>query len=612
MAAITIQNVTKQFGTQVVLEGVSLDLHKGEIVGLVGANGAGKTTLFRVIAGEIPPDLGTVTRARGLDIGLLPQEPDLVSERTLRAEVASACAGLTALEGRLHERASQIAACTDEAGLADLMSSYERIDAQFIAAGGHTFEIRLNEVLGGLGFAPAEYDRPLSLLSGGQKCRAALAKLLLGDRSFLLLDEPTNHLDIDAVRWLEKFLAGHPGGAAIVSHDRYLLDRLCQRIVEIEHKKVTSYPGNYSNYVEVKSVRELTQQRQFEIDSEFIRKEQTFIAKNIYGQRTAEARGRRTRLKRRLAAGEFVTENPQTRRSIKLAFQKTGEHTGTILRCDDLSMRFSSDPLFTDLTFRVQAGQRLGITGPNGTGKTTLLRIILGELAPTGGQMALDAKLRAAYYAQAHQDLDPERTVVDDIRATFPEFGEHDARTLLARFLFHGNDVFKPLGLLSGGEQSRVRLAKLILQSADLLLLDEPTNHLDIPSLEALEEAVLEFPGTVIVVSHDRYFLDRIVDRLLVIRRDGHAVYDGNYSFYVEQIEKERTADAAERATVRRKKKPATKEERKLRSGPSPYDRMSIDQLDPALFADLQRRMDDLENEVAEVEAAWEDRVDTQ
>lgn len=543
MAAVTIQGLTRQFGTLVVLDDVSLEFHTGEVVGLIGANGTGKTTLFRLIAGELPPDKGHITRSRGLEIGFLRQEPDVSLERTLHDEVGSVFDDLLALEEKLHHVSGQMAACTDEDKLPELMETYERINARFIAAGGHTFETKLNEILGGLGFVPGDYALPMSILSGGQKCRVVLAKLLLSDRQFLLLDEPTNHLDLDAVRWLEKYLAGHHGGAVIVSHDRYLLDRLCDRIIEVEHKKVTSFPGNYSNYARTKEVRELTQERRFEKDTEFIKKERAFIAKHLAGQRTREAQGRRKRLERRLKAGEFVTEAPRAKRPPKIAFDKVEREAATVVRCDDLAMAYDDNVLFTDLTFQVPAGERFGITGPNGTGKTTLLRIMLSEVTPIDGAVTLDPKLNVGYYAQEHADLDPNRTIVDEIRAARTELSKEDARTLLGRYLFTGDDVFKTLGQLSGGEQSRVRLATLILQSPDLLILDEPTNHLDIPSREVLEAALLDFAGTIIVVSHDRYFLDRIVDRLLVLRREGHALYAGNYSFYIEQMERQRTTD---------------------------------------------------------------------
>lgn len=636
MAAINVKGITKQFGTQVVLHDVSAEIHSGETVGLVGANGAGKTTLFRLITGELTPDFGSITIARGVEVGLLRQQPDIDLSRSLHDEVGSVFAELLELEQRLHALAEEIAARSEDPELPELLERYDRLNNQFIAAGGHTFETSLNEILGGLGFAPSDYGRPLSVMSGGQRCRAALAKLLLQDASLLLLDEPTNHLDIDAVRWLEKFLAGHHGGAVIISHDRYLLDRVCDRIIEVERGRTSSFPGNYSNYARTRELRALTLERQHEKDATFIEKERAFIAKHLAGQRSNEAKGRRTRLERRLAAGEFVTDAPRHRKTTRLSFDTSAAAPGLVLRCDELEMGFGERPLFRGLNLQVQAGDRIGITGPNGTGKTTLLRIILGELPPTAGEWWLDPRRSLGYYAQDERYLKPERTVLEEIRTIRPEMSEERARGLLGHYLFSGDDVFKPLGALSGGEQSRVRLASLILQSPDVLVLDEPTNHLDIPSREALEEALDEFEGAIIVVSHDRYFLDRIVDRLLVIRPTEHAIYNGNYSFYLEQYEQ---AKAAERESAKSERKSATesrKSDRAQRSGPSEYDRMSVEQLeeliiareaelsalnerytDPAILRDaqalaqLREQIDALTRELAYVDRAWQERLDT-
>ena len=343
MGLIRLQNVRQQFGDRLVLDDVSLDLHTGETVGLVGANGTGKTTIFRVIAGEFTPDTGTVTVSKGLDIGYLPQEPAVGEGQTLHDEVLSVFADVLALERKLHDISQQMSAASERSQLDALMSEYDRVNARFETAGGYSFEQRLGEILGGLGFAPADYTLPMAVLSGGQKCRAALGKLLLAESQFLLLDEPTNHLDIDAVRWLEKFLAGHHGGAVIISHDRYLLDRLADRIVEVVDGRVRSYPGNYTNYVNVKHVRDLTQERQYEQDKATIAKERAFIAKHMGKQRTAEAKGRLTRLERRLKAGEFTLERPGQQKQVKIRFDHDVRrlHSGKdVLQVEELCKRY--------------------------------------------------------------------------------------------------------------------------------------------------------------------------------------------------------------------------------------------------------------------------------
>jgi ATP-binding cassette subfamily F protein 3 len=557
MGLIRLQNVTKQFGGQVVLNDVSIEFSTGHLVGLVGPNGAGKTTLFKLITGQLTPDMGTVTLSKGLEVGYLPQEPEVAEGQTLHDEVLSVFADVLALEQKLQAISEQMATQPPGPALDALMQQYDRTTARFEAAGGYTYEQRLSEILGGLGFSPADYKLPMMALSGGQKCRAALAKLLLQESQFLLLDEPTNHLDIDAVRWLEKFLAGHHGGAVIVSHDRYLLDRLAERIVEAEGTRLRSFAGNYTNYMQTKAVRQLTQDRQYANDRAFIQKEREFIAKHMGKQRTAEAKGRLKRLERRLATGEFTLERTTKRDKVNIRFGEADRQVTAgkdTLSVRGLSKGYGEKRLFTDLSLAVPAGSRLGITGPNGTGKTTLLKIVLEQVRPDAGEFEMDAKASVGYYAQEATELDPDKTVVQEIIAVRPDMLESHARNYAARFLFRGEDPFKRVGQLSGGEQSRVRLMKIILTNPNVLVLDEPTNHLDIPSREVLEEALLEFSGTIIAVSHDRYFLDRICERLLVMRLNEHTLYDGNYSYYIRQVEQQRELAAAEAGAEKRPK----------------------------------------------------------
>ncbi|MFQ5462691.1 MAG: ABC-F family ATP-binding cassette domain-containing protein [Phycisphaerae bacterium] len=633
MGTIRVDGVTKQFGTTIVLDDVSLEIHPNERVGLIGTNGSGKTTLFRIMSGQLAPDLGTVIRAQGMNIGLLSQDPDLCPTRTVHDEAASAFDDLLQMERKLHELSHQMGQPSESEALAGLMDRYDRLNHQFISAGGHTFQTKLNEILGGLGFSPTDYDLPVQVLSGGQQCRVALAKLLLKDCDLLLLDEPTNHLDIDAVAWLEKFLGNHAGNVVIVSHDRYLLDRVCTRIIEIENTRLTSYPGNYSNFAKTKELRILTNQRNFEKDAEFIKKERAFIAKHLAGQRTKEAQGRRTRLERRLKAGEFRTEVDTAHQSARFQFETTAREDTEGIRCEMLQMRFDDNELFRDLSFQIQPRDRFAITGPNGTGKTTLLRIILGEIEPTAGRVSFPPMLRRGYFSQHGLHLEAERTVLEELREAAPQFSEFQCRSLAARFRFCGDDVFKRLGSLSGGEESRLRLATLILDRPDILLLDEPTNHLDIPSREALEDALREFDGTILFVSHDRYLIDRIADRLLVMRSEGCRVYHGNYSYYLEQTEQTALRRCAQRAD--RKDQKRNKET--TRTTRSEFDHLSIDELeelvihhevelaamqerfgDPAIYkdpealADLRERAQAMQAELAEVDRLWQDRVESQ
>ena len=653
---IRLDSVTKQYGGRMVINDLTLDLTAGEIFGLVGPNGAGKTTLFKLIAGMIQPDIGAVTVSKGLQIGYLPQEPEVPLDRTLHDEVLSVFSDLLALEERMHALSADMATNPPADKLADLMTQYDRANDRFIAEGGYEYEQRLNQILGGLGFAPEDYKLPMTALSGGQRCRAALAKLLLDDGEYLLLDEPTNHLDIDAVRWLEKFLAGHQGGAIIISHDRYLLDRVAKHIIELENGKVYSYPGNYTNYVKTRDVRRLTQQRQYEKDKEFIEKERDYVARYLAGQRSSQAKGRRTRLERMLDAGEFVTDAPQDRRTMKLDFEgrnkqrfETGSRGDETLVAEGLSKRYGDKVLFNDFSLRVTAGMRVGITGPNGTGKSTLMKAMLQHIPADAGKTKIDSHAVIGYFAQDALGLQPERTILEEIREIRPDLTETQVRSILGGFLFSGEDSFKKIGVLSGGEQSRVRLVKLMLSGPTLLMLDEPTNHLDIGSREVLEEALADFPGTIITISHDRYFLDRIVDHLLVMRDGVQQFFRGNYSTYIEQYEQELTRNDASSKSARVAKesqgraqppKPPNKSPaapRKKLGFNSPFAKMSVEELetliqkreaqvrelnerygdpnvykDPAKLQQLQSELDERKRDLAAAEEAWGIKLETQ
>ena len=649
MGLIRLDSVRKQLGDRVVLDDLSIEFNTEERVGLVGPNGAGKTTLFRMINGQMQPDSGGVSLSKGLEIGYLAQEPDISLGRTLHDEVMSAFAELLALEEKMHEISEQMGRTPPGPQLDELLKQYDKLQARFEADGGYTYEQKLDTILDGLGFSKSDRQLPMSSLSGGQKCRAALARLLLREPEMLLLDEPTNHLDIDACRWLEEFLLKHPGGAIVISHDRYLLDRVATRIVEVGGGKAVSYPGNYSNYVQVKELRRLTQERQFDKDRDFIEKEKQFIAKHMGSQRTAEARGRRTRLERRLGAGEFVTERPGEQAKVKIDFGsmtqmiKAGQD---VIELRQMSKAYGDKPLFRDLSLLVRAEQSLGITGPNGTGKSTLIKCVLGLMKQDSGEFRISNRATIGYFAQESSDLNHSNNVVQEIQSVRGDWLESHCRGYAARFLFRGDDPFKRVGSLSGGEQSRVRFMKMILRQPNVLILDEPTNHLDIPSREVLEEALSEYPGTIIAISHDRYFLDRICDRLLVMRDAGARVFECNYSGYVEIIEQERLAAeaAAQRAAEQDRARQARAAEAaraaaksataKTAKPKSRFGKLSLEELEKRImdhesriatiqeqFGDaevyrdrskldeLNRELETLKADLAELHAEWESRA---
>jgi ATP-binding cassette subfamily F protein 3 len=603
MAAVTLHDVVKSYAGRLVLGGVSLDLHKGEKVGLIGANGSGKTTLFKLIVGRELPDCGVITIARGTAIGYLPQEPDLPAGATLIDAVQTVFAGHRDTEARLEALSHEIAEASQERRRAELLAEYDRLRARFEAAGGYSYEIRLREVLGGLGFDPDDYHKPADVLSGGQKCRAALARLLLADCDLLLLDEPTNHLDIDATRWLEKYLANHDGGAVIISHDRYLLDRVVGKIIEIEDHAATVYPTNYTNYAETKRIRRLAALREYEKQSTWLAHQRDYIDRVRYAKDSAkQARGRQKYLDRMEAQGRILGKPKAEAAKLNIRFKADERGGDMVVRCEKACKGFDGVTLIHNLDFEMTRGERVGIIGPNGVGKTTLLRMLMRQTHPDSGSVRLYENLTVGYYDQEHHDLDESLSVIEVVRAVRPGAGEADARSYLALFLFRGDEVFKRVGSLSGGEQSRVLLARLVWKSPHVLVLDEPTNHLDIPAREALEEALKLYPGSVLMVSHDRYFLDRVANRLLVLPRRG--VYEtvaGNWSSYAALVEQREQSAQDERDRRREearphRPKPGGGQKKKSRSK---YAAQRIEELEARIIA-AETRMKELETQFSD------------
>ncbi|MBN1344211.1 MAG: ABC-F family ATP-binding cassette domain-containing protein [Phycisphaerae bacterium] len=615
MALVTLQNTTKTYGPKVVLENVTLDIQRGDKAGLIGANGAGKTTVFRLITGDVRPDYGTVTKSRGLKVGYLPQEPELEATATLIDEVAGVFEGLRLLEIRMHQLAEDMTHHHDSHELDGIMAEYDTVRARFEAGGGYGYATRINEVLGGLGFSPQDEALPVSALSGGQKCRASLAKLLLQDTDLLLLDEPTNHLDIDATRWLEKWLAGYMGSVVIVSHDRYLLDRVVGKIIEVEDRGVTVYGCNYSHYAEAKRTRLLQAVREYTRQQEWLKHQREFIARTKARKDTAkQARGRQWYIERMERDGK-VLERPQALRDkMKLEFNPADRGGDMIFRCEGVSKRYDHRVLLEDFNLEVTRGQKVGIMGPNGSGKTTLLKMALGQVRPDAGDVRLFENLTIGYYDQEHEALNLDGMLIEEVRALRPECSEQQVRSYLASFLFFGDDVFKTIGNLSGGEQSRVLLAMLVWMAPHVLVLDEPTNHLDIPSKEVLEEALRNYEGTILLVSHDRYLLDQVVDRLIVVHGDGRSdIHPGNYTDYVrrqDEIAAEQAAAEAEAAAQSRQG--AKRGQRRSRSArksaavvDSPWARKSLDDLE-AVIMETEERIAALERQF-ENEAVYRD-----
>lgn len=542
MPLLTVQNLEKSYGDRVICHRADLLLDRGERVGLIGDNGSGKTTLFKILTGEIEPEAGVVAISRGVRVGHLTQDARFDPANSVIDEAELAFAHLHEMSHALRELEHAMADARD-ATLDDVMKRYERLQHQFELEGGYAWRHKLEATLLGIGLPAETWEINVEKLSGGQRSRLNLAKLLIAEPDILLLDEPTNHLDLAAIEWLEEYLLAFAGAVLLISHDRYLLDRLATRIVWLTQGKLKSYPGNYTAYAEQRRVQELSQARAFEQQQAYIAKQEEYIRRYGAGQRAREAQGREKRL-RRLLKSDAMIDAVETRKSISFSIDTDQRAGDLVLQVYGLCKQFDGRTLWNDVAFRVGRGDRVGVIGPNGSGKTTLLRVLLGEEPASAGRIKWGANLSIGYYDQRLDDFDPDAPIIDEIRAGRPPMPEQGLRDRLAAMLFRGDDIYKPMRLLSGGERARVAFIELMLDEPNVLLMDEPTNHLDIASADALESAIASFPGTILCVSHDRYFLDRVTDKLLILDPPrGVIAFDGRVSRW---LEKERAARAAQ------------------------------------------------------------------
>lgn len=558
MSLVNLEHVTKYYDPVLILDDISWSIAAGDRVGLIGANGTGKTTLLEIIAGVQKDFMGRVSRARYVQIGYLRQESSLDEDCPLREEMLKIFKKQHELETQMETVAEEMArsgADTDA-----LLNKYARLQEQHEHAGGYDYEHQINTVLGGLGLKSSHYNLPISVLSGGEKSRATLAKLLLEEPDLLLLDEATNHLDIQAIQWLETFLnTEYTGAVVFVSHDRYFIDKAAHKIAELREHRLTVYHGNYSTYVETRRIETLTQERKYKQQQKLIAHNEEFIRRNIAGQRTREAQGRRKLLERM----ERI-EKPKTDKAMaKLHFTPKVRGGNDILRLNDVGKSYGDNVVFTGLTFDIFRKDVVGIIGPNGAGKTTLFRMILGEEKPTSGEFWVGYNLNFGYHNQEHAGLNLNNILLDEIWELRTDWIQEEVRNFLGRFLFSGDDVFKRIDDLSGGERSRIVLAKLLLQNANVLLLDEPTNHLDIPSREVLEEALREYPATILVISHDRYFLDKLANKVLLFENDTATLWEGNYTQYEEKKLAKKEAELQRKKKEQKEKKAVQKAEKR-------------------------------------------------
>lgn len=524
---LTVNDLAKSFGPDEIFRNISFQVADREHVALVGVNGAGKSTLLRIIAGIDTASAGEIAIARGARISVLAQEPRYETKRTVRQEAQLAFdEALTAMK-RMRELEAAMQAANGDT-LNQLFAEYERLSLHFEVSGGFDVEHRTDEVLMGLGFTIEQMDEPVQTLSGGQKTRVALAKALLADPDLLLLDEPTNHLDLGMLEWLEAFLSSWRGAFLVVSHDRYFLDRVTNRTLDLSFGRVEDYPAPYARFLKLREERLARQQQEYTEQQELISRTEEFIRRYKAGQRSREAKGRQTRLDRL----ERI-DRPQEHAGLTLRVQPTIRSGREVVTAAALRVGYTSvgdeRVLLSAPELRVERGDRVAIMGPNGSGKSTLLRSIVGELPPLSGRVGFGTNVKVGYYAQGHEGLPTEGSPLSILVSTRP-MSEEAARTYLARFLFRGEEVHRPISALSGGERSRLALACLLIEGANLLILDEPTNHLDIQARETLEEMLTAYDGTVIFVSHDRYFIDRVATKVWDAADGKLTSYLGNFS----------------------------------------------------------------------------------
>jgi ATP-binding cassette subfamily F protein 3 len=583
---VQLNGVSKSFGSQTVLRDVSFQINPFEKIGLIGANGAGKTTLLKIIGRFYETDTGAVTRKSGLQIGTLDQIPDFHEGTSVLEEGLRSSDHLRAAEKEMRELEHAIAAGPRP----EIVDRYSRLQHEFELKGGYSYRARTEAALHGVGFSKDALDRPSRELSGGEKNRLALAKLLLSNAELLLLDEPTNHLDIRSIEWLEKFLKETDKTLVVVSHDRFFLDRVANRIIEVVDARIQDYRGNYSAYLKERVERLARQEKERQLQSEWIEKQEDYIRRNIAGQKTKQAQSRR-----KLLARVKPIEKPKTSSArAKFRFLPVERSGRYVLAARDLGIGYSETPLVHSIQFEVQRGERWAILGGNGSGKTTLLRTLIGSRAPVEGELEWNETLDVGYYDQQLSDLIQGNTVLEEIRALDSLATDGELRSYLAQFLFSGEDVFKKIEQLSGGEKSRLMLARIIYLAPQLLALDEPTNHLDISSREALEGALAEYPGTILFVTHDRYLVQKIATHLLYIEAGRAHVFDRLTAFeeWLERAEEVDDRPDAHRAP-QREEKPAT------------LSKNRREQLQREV-AELEEKIGSIEAELAELELSFQ------
>ena len=598
---LSCQGISKSFGEKVILNDASFHIEEREKAALIGNNGAGKTTLLRIIMNEISADSGQVVLMKDKKIGYLAQYQDVSGHRTVYEELLTTKQYIIDMEDRMRAIEVQMKNASGEE-LDRLMNTYTRLTHEFELENGYAYKSELMGVLKGLGFTDEDFAKQVETLSGGQKTRVALGKLLISKPDILLLDEPTNHLDMESISWLETYLLNYPGAVFIVSHDRYFLDKVVTKVIEIDAAQVRMYSGNYSAYAEKKAQLRDAQYKAYLNQQRDIKHQEAVIVKLKSFNREKSIRRAESREKM-LGKIQRIEKPTEVQSQMRLSLEPRVVSGNDVLTVEELSKSFPEQTLFTDISFQIKRGERVALIGNNGTGKTTMLKILNDLIPADSGTFSLGSKVQIGYYDQEHHVLHAEKTIFEEISDTYPTLTETEIRNMLAAFLFTGDDVFKVISSLSGGERGRVSLAKLMLSEANFLILDEPTNHLDIASKEILEEALNSYTGTVFYVSHDRYFINQTATRILELTNQAVVNYIGDYDYYLEKKEEltEKYAPVQQETMAVQEAAPATASEGKL-TWQQQKEEQACKRKQEAELKKTEQRIEELENRDKEID----------
>lgn len=598
MIVLSCNNLYKSFGIDSILENICFTVNEGDKIGIIGINGTGKTTLMKIISGEYGYDEGDIYTSKDCEIGYLQQNTNFLSNNTILEEVLTVFKPLIDMENYLRELEHKIAeegSKNNSPILEKLMNDYSHVLEDFASKNGYGYKSEAKGVLKGLGFKDDDMDKPINILSGGEKTRVLLGKLLLKKPTLLLLDEPTNHLDSEAIEWLEFFLKQYKGTVMLISHDRYFLDQVVDRVFEIHNKKLKSYNGNYSKFIELSKVEKELELKKFEDQQKDLKRQEESIERlKAYGR---EKHLKRARSKEKALDKIDVLDKPEAyRKKAKIQFNPSISSGNDVLHVEDLSMAYDERILFKGVNFDIYRGEKVALIGPNGIGKSTLFKIVMNELTPICGDFKLGTNVNVSYFHQEQKTLNLDNTIIDEIWDSNEKLTQTEIRNMLGSLLFEDEEVFKKISTLSGGERARIAILKLILSKANFLLLDEPTNHLDIDSKEVLEEALENYTGTIFTISHDRYFLNTVVDKILVLGEDGITEYLGNYDYYInkkrESEEMSAIVEIEEKTKTQLKEEKRKEKEQREKEKKNKYKIKNIEQE----IEELETKIEELDN----------------